>query len=234
MVAVFAIVALASMFQASIGFGANLIAQPIVFQLAPDLVPGSVLMATALLSCLVVIRERHAVTLAPIRSATSGAIIGIVTGVVVLQATPESGVALLVAVCVLAMVIVAAVGGGPAPSGRNLFLAGSAGGFGSTTAGIGGPPVALLFAGADGARTRGLLSGYFVAVSALTFVGLIIAERFGIAEARSGLLLLPAALLGFVASRPLLPAVDRRGIRPSILAVSAAAAVVLLARTVLG
>jgi uncharacterized membrane protein YfcA len=234
MAAVLVIVALACMFQASIGFGANLIAQPIVYQFDPGLVPGSVLVATASLSCLVLLRERDAVELRTIGVAVAGAVIGIGIGVLVVGLASETTLAIVISLCVLAMVGLTALGRALRRTRRNLFAAGVAGGFGSLTAGIGGPPMALMFASADGPETRSFLSGFFLVSSILTFVGLVLAGRFGRTELLDGLLLVPAAIVGFMMSNPLLPIVDRGATRPAILLVSGAAATILLLRTLLG
>lgn len=231
---ILAVVIVAAVFQSSIGFGANLIAQPIVYQLDPDLVPGPVLMTTVFLSVLVLARDRQSVQVGPISSAVGGAILGIVIAIGVIGALTADALGVLIALSVLVMVAITAIGRAPKRSSRMLFLAGIFGGFGSTTAGIGGPPVALLFTDAGGPETRSFLSGYFLVASMLTFGGLFLADRFGIDDAKAGLALLPAAAIGFLVSKPLLPIVDRGGTRPAILAVSGGAAVLLLARTIFG
>ena len=233
-VVILVVVAAAAVFQSSIGFGANLIAQPIVYQIDPGLVPGPVLMTTVVLSMLVLTRDRQPVQVGPISSAVAGAILGIAIAVGVIGALSSEALAVLIALCVLVMVLIAAIGRAPQRSSRSLFVAGVVGGFGSTTAGIGGPPVALLFTDADGPETRSFLSGYFLVASTLTFAGLFLADRFGLDDAKAGVALLPAAAAGFVLSKPLLPIVDRGATRPAILAVSGGAALLLLARTILG
>ncbi len=225
---------MATMFQASIGFGANLIAQPLVFQLEPTLVPGSVLMTTAMLSLLVYVRDRQSVDLPTLATTVAGAVIGIGVGVFVIRLISETALAIVVALCVLAMVALTVFGGSRPRTRLNLFLAGNAGGFGSVTAGIGGPPLALLFADAKGHETRGFLAAFFLVASAMTFAGLVAAGRFGTTQAIDGLILLPAGLVGFALSKPLLPLVDRGLTRPAILIVSAGSAGLLLLRTLLG
>ena len=211
-----------------------MIAQPLIYQIEPDLVPGSVLVATASLSLLVVLRERQAVEVRPIGVGLAGAVLGIAAGTVVVGWVSEPALAILIAVCVLAMVAIMAAGWALPRSRSNLFAAGAAGGFGSLTAGIGGPPLALLYASADGPRIRSFLSGYFLVTSSFTFVGLTLAGRFGASRLLDGLLLVPAAVVGFLVSTPLLPVVDRGATRPAILVASAAAAVALLVRTLVG
>ena len=228
------IVAVGCLFQASIGFGANLIAQPLVYQFEPDLVPGSVLVATASLSVLVLRRERQAVEIRPIAVGLAGAVLGIALGIVVVAWASASALAVLIALCVLAMVAIMAAGLTLPRSRGNLFAAGALGGFGSLTAGIGGPPLALLYASADGPRIRSFLSGYFLVTSVITFAGLTLAGRFGVDQLIDGLALVPAAIVGFLLSTPLLPVVDRGVTRPAILIASAAAAMLLLVRTLVG
>jgi uncharacterized membrane protein YfcA len=92
----------------------------------------------------------------------------------------------------------------------------------------------LLFASADGPETRSFLSGFFLVASVFTFAGLAVAGRFGVEELVDGLVLVPAAVIGYLLSNPLLPLVDRGATRPAILVVSTVAAVTLLARTLLG
>ena len=234
LVVILIIMMIATLFQASIGFGANLIAQPLVFQLEPDLVPGSVLMTTAMLSVLVFVRDRRSVDHRMLATALAGAVIGIGLGVYVIRIVSETTMAIVVASCVLAMVALVVFGGSRPRSTRSLFLAGNAGGFGSVTAGIGGPPLALLFTDAEGHETRGFLAAFFLATSVLTFIGLVAAGRFGARQATDGLLLLPAGLVGFALSKPLLPLVDRGLTRPAILVVSGGSAALLLLRSLVG
>jgi hypothetical protein len=94
--------------------------------------------------------------------------------------------------------------------------------------------MALLYQNAQAPVLRGSLAGFFLATSALSFAGLHLAGRFGADEILAGAGLLPCVVLAFVASKPLVPLVDRRLTRPAILALSTVAAAVLLVRAVAG
>ncbi len=120
------------------------------------------------------------------------------------------------------------------PSRRNIAAASVVGGFAGTTSGIGGPPMALVYQRAEGPTVRGSLASYFVLASTVALVGLAFAGRFGLREIGAGLGLFPAVLAAFLASKRLLPIVDRGVTRPAILIVSALAAIILLVRTGLG
>lgn len=228
------IVFVACLFQASVGFGSNLIAMPIVVQLDPDLVPGAVMVASALLNVMVMIRDRQHVELRPVAAAAFGAAAGTGVAALILRQLSDRGLGVLVGLCVLAMVAITAFGRPPARSTRNLAIAGTAAGFSGTAAGIGGPPVVLLYQDADAGPLRGSLAGFFLATSALSFAGLHLAGRFGTEQLAAGAILVPAAVAAFVASKPLLRVIDRRMIRPAILTLSTTAAAVLLTRSLLG
>lgn len=235
MVAVLTILLVASLFQSAVGFGASLIAMPVVVQIEPDLVPGSMVLATVALNVLVMIRDRSSVELPALSTAGLGAIGGSAIGLAIVSQVSEKALQVLVALCVLAMVIlVATVHATPPRSLRNLLAAGTASGFASTTAGIGGPPIALLFADAEGSRIRGSLATFFVFSAAPTLFALRLAGRFDDGRILAGVALMPAAIVGYLLGRPLTRVVDRGIARPAILTVSGASAVVLLVRSALG
>ncbi|MGH1492866.1 MAG: TSUP family transporter [Acidimicrobiales bacterium] len=227
------VVFIGAVFQASIGFGANVIAQPIVYLLEPSLVPGSILLANALLGWLVMLRDRQAVDQRPVTGAVVGLLAGTTIGIFVIRAMSPDSLAILISISVLVMVaLLAGNRVNIAPSSRSISLAALAGGFAGTTAGIGGPPMALVYKDAEGPTVRGSLASYFILSSPVALAGLAIAGRFGWRELLLGLSLFPVTTAGFFASGPLLPLVDRGATKPAILAASALAAVILLVRTV--
>jgi branched-subunit amino acid ABC-type transport system permease component len=77
------------------------------------------------------------------------------------------------------------------------------------------------------------MGAFFVVGTTITLIGLNLAGELGWDEFRWGLLLVPAAMLGFLLSGPLLPVVDRGYTRPAILILSTTSALILLARALL-
>lgn len=230
-VAIVIVILIASVFQGSIGFGGNLIAQPIVIQLDPDLAPGPTLLTMTVLSGLLLMRDSSAANVGALGPAGFGTVIGTAIALIVVRQMGASGLSVVVAVAILVMVAITALSTTIERTRRNLSIAGALGGFGATTAGIGGPPIALLYQGATGHEVRGFLSSYNLLVSLFAIAGLSATGLFGSAELRDTALLLPVMAVGFWSSKPLLPIVDRGATRPAILLVSALAAVILLVRS---
>ena len=68
----------------------------------------------------------------------------------------------------------------------------------------------------------------FVIGAILSALGLAWSGRFGLPEMISGLLLCPGVMIGYIASHRFIGHVDRKGIRPAVLTVSAISAIVLI------
>lgn len=232
--AAFVVVVLGAAVQSSVGFGANLVAMPIVTLFAPELVPGAILVAVLVMNALMLRRDRASLELRPVRGAILGRIIGTGLGFLVLRALADSenGLKIAVALAVLLMVVIASVGKAPARTFTNMVGAGTVSGVTAMTAGIGGPPVALLFKDASGSSVRGSMGGFFTVGTVVTLTGLALAGSLGQQEVLWGLGLVPATVLGFLLSGPLLPIVDRGITRPAILTLSTAAALVLLVQVI--
>lgn len=226
----FCVLIVGSLVQSSIGFGANLVSMPILVQLTPDLVPGAVLSAGLIMNLLMALRERSEIETKSVTSALGGRAIGTAIGVVALGALSDRALQFVVAFAVLLMVVIAANGATPKRTPITMVGAGTVGGFTASTAGIGGPPVALFFRDAAGPRIRSSLSVYFIIGTSFTLLGLVIADRLGTEHIPWIFAMMPAIVIGYLLSGPLLPIVDRGFTKPAVLVLSAAAAIVLLVR----
>lgn len=225
---------IATTLQASIGFGSNLIAMPTVALFAPEFVPGPLLFSSMLVAFFMIFRERTAVDVKPVRTAIFGRVLGTAFGVLAIGAMSARSFGFLIGGGVLVMVGFVMSGAPIERTTRNMWLAGTISGFGASTAGIGGPPIALMYQSSEGPEIRSSMAAFFIFGSIITLIGLNIAGKFGGEEILSGIALSPAAVLGFLASRWTVPIVDRGLTRPLVLFVSAAAAVVLIGRLLFG
>lgn len=226
------VMAAASTVQASVGFGANLLAAPVFAMLDPDLVPGPIFVATGVLTLATALREREAVDRDVVALATVGRIPGSILGALVLAAATDRSIQLMVGGTILVAVVLSS-GVLRIPERRSTYLgAGVVSGFGATSAAIGGPPLALTLQHRDGPTLRATMSAFFVVGTLVTLPAIAAAGRLGTDEVLVGACLVPGSLVGFAVSGPLRPRVDAGRARPMVLGLAALAAVVLIVRTV--
>lgn len=224
------VAAAGSCLQGAVGFGVNLIATPLLLLIDDVFVPAPVIVASGLLNVLIMRREGAGSVDRRIHIAIAGQIVGAVGAGAVIAAVPTRSLSLLFAGCVLAAVAVSASGLHPRLTPRTLVGAGVAAGFMGTVSGIGGPPIALVYQRADGRTLRGTLARFFLVGTAVSLPTLAVVGALGRAELVASAVLLPGVVVGFVASKPLVRRIDERGVRPFVLALSAAAAVAVLVR----
>lgn len=116
------------------------------------------------------------------------------------------------------------------PTDRALVAAGVVSGVLGTVAAVGGPPLALLYQDASGARIRSTISGFFVIGTIVSLAALWTIGRFGVGELRLALVMLPGMLAGLALSRHIAPYVDRGHTRPAVLTVVALTGVAIVVR----
>jgi uncharacterized membrane protein YfcA len=228
-----ATVMLASALQASIGFGLGLLAAPIVALVDPRLMPGTLIMLAALLTLMVVIRERQHIDLHGTGWALVGRVPGTLAGALLLSMLTHRALAILLAGVVLVGVALTSFGWIPAPRRRNVVLAGAASGVLGTATAIGGPPMALVWQRNTGARLRGTMSGFFLVGSVMSIVALTATGAVDDHTMRAFALLIPAAVGGYLLSRPMNRFLDPKRLRWLAIGVSTLGAVLLVGREVL-
>ncbi|CAN5726702.1 hypothetical protein BH24ACT3_BH24ACT3_08500 [soil metagenome] len=89
MVLAVAVVALGATVQGTVGFGANLVAVPLLTLIDPGFVPGPVIVAALVLNVLVGVRERDAVELHQVGWAVAGLVPGTAAGAAAVTLLPE-------------------------------------------------------------------------------------------------------------------------------------------------
>jgi uncharacterized membrane protein YfcA len=143
---------------------------------------------------------------------------------------PAGRLSVLFAATILVAVAVSASGVYVRPTRRTLVGAGLASGFMGTVAGIGGPPIALVYQRAGGPTLRATLARYFLVGTFVSLPTLVVVGVLGLDELALALVLLPGVAVGFSLSRPLVHRVDKRSIRPLVLLISGASALAVLVR----
>jgi uncharacterized protein len=223
-----------ALLQGSVGFGGGLVSAPIVVLFQPLFVPGPAILLSTIVSLVVAGREHGSYELSDLRWGLLGRLPGTVLGVwIVTRVSPED-IGLVVGPTVLIAVLLVSLGRAVPRNHRTLFTAGIVSSAMSTSASVGGPPMALLYHDAAGPELRGSMSVYIGFGSVLSVAMLALAGRFGGGELLLTATLLPAALLGVAVSRRSAARLDLGGTRLAVLVLSAASATVLLVNTVWG
>jgi len=219
--------------QGTIGFGANLIASPIMFLADPDLLPGPLLTAGLVMAAVFAGRERRHGSWVEVATIMVGRVPGAVLGVLALGAISVSGIGVLFGVLLLTAVGLSVSGWRVGPSRLTLATAGLVSGFTATVVAVGGPPVAVVYQRSSGPDVRANMSRVLFLGTIVSLGVLAVAGRYGVAELLTGLALLPAGAVGFFLARWTRNLVDVGYTRHLVLTVSAASAIAVIVRSLI-
>jgi len=234
LVAACAVMGVGATLHGTVGFGMGLVAVPILALIDPVFVPGPVLFSGLVLAGLMAYRERRAMDVSGIKLGLVGRVLGtLIASVVLAQMPTVEGMSVMLGAFVLAAVLFSVSGWRIRPTMWALLGAGALSGFMGTVASVGGPPMALLYQDSSGGRLRSTMSGFFIFGTLISLVGLMLAGRFGCAEFRASLAVVPGVLTGFGLSRRALTFLDQRYVRPAVLAVSALSGTAVVLRALL-
>jgi uncharacterized protein len=215
--------------QSSIGFGASLVAVPVVALFVPEAMPTTAVVWSMPLVAAVMIRERAAIDLPGLRWMTIGRVPGAAVGAWVVTAVAVDTLSVLTGVAVLLAVMVSVLGVGLVITPTTSTSAGFASGLMGTSTGIDGPPMALLYQHHEGPVMRSTLGAAFVLGQVISLTGLAVTRTVEGWQLLLALTLVPGQVAGLLASRWLIGRLDGRWLRPAVLifaAVTASAAVV--------
>lgn len=219
--------------QATIGFGAALVSVPLLLLIDPGFVPGPVTIAGLAVNLVMMASNHGHADWRGVRWAAIGVLPGVVLAGVALSVFSGSSLSLLSAGAILAAVGISAAGIRVRRGRRALIGAGFLSGYMSTTAGVGGPPLALVYQDASGETIRATLPWVFLVGASLTLVTLIATGHFSSGDLGAGLILAPGGFAGFGVSRFAVGRIDDARLRRIVLAVSALSASAVIIRVAL-
>lgn len=220
--------------QSALGFGAAFTTVPAVALAAPELLPGSVLVAALPLAAVMLVRTRRDLDLAAAGRLNLGRLPGMLAGVAVVAVLPVRGLSLLVGLLLLVAVAASVRGWEIEVTPAREVSAGFVSGLTGAATGLGGPPLALLYRTRGGAVLRPTLAAVWVVGLPISIALLALVQRFTTAHLRVGLVLGAAMLAGLVAAAPAVRRLPDAAVRRGVLWWAALGAVLVLVRAALG
>jgi uncharacterized membrane protein YfcA len=216
------------------GVGLGMVASPLLALLAPELVPGPLLMISCVIAVMSALRERAALDMSGLGFALAGRLIASIPAALLISVLPVRGLAIAFALVILLAVVASLLKLPLRPTRVNLLIAGCLSGFMGTLTSVGLPPIALVYQSVPPAQLRASIGGFLAVGALISILALSAVGRFGTHEMVLGLAMLAPLFLGFAVSGRLrhhLPAAQMRWI---VLTIAAASAALLLLRQLLG
>ncbi len=209
--------AIGATLQGSLGFGMNLVTVPILALVLPAALPVTVVVLGVPISLGMARYERHALDWAGVGWIVLGRVPGAIVGAWIVASVSTSVLQAVAGAIVLALVAASVASPPLHVSRHSQVAAGLVSGVTGTSAGIGGPPLALLYQHAPGPTMRSTLAASFAFGTVLSLGTLGAAQQIGVDQLLLGLGLAPVVVAGSVAGRRLHRFLDRGWLRPAVL-----------------
>lgn len=203
--------------QSTVGFGAAFATVPALALVAPDLLPGTVLVAMLPLTTLMAVVERGRLDRAAATRLAVARVPGIVLGTLIVVVADARTLTFVVGGVLLAAVAASALGWHLAVTPAREWTAGVISGVTGAATALGGPPLGLLYRNRDPAEVRPTLAVVWSVGIAVTLTSLAIAGEFSLVDALVGVLLSLAVLTGLLVSRVIIARVTPSQIRAAVL-----------------
>lgn len=203
--------------QGTVGFGAAFATVPALALAAPELLPGTMLVAALPLTALMAVLERSGIDRPATRRLLLARIPGIAIGTAVVVVADVRWLTMLVGAVLLAAVAAASFGWHLSVTPAREWAAGMISGVTGAATALGGPPLAILYRGRDPAVTRPTLAVVWAVGIAMTLVSLALVGSLTAMQVLLGAGLSVAVLCGLVLGRQVVARVSEVGIRSAVL-----------------
>jgi uncharacterized membrane protein YfcA len=218
-----AAVLIGSLVQGTIGFGLNLFAAPFIAIVIPEAVPVTIVLVAWPVGAVAALREHHALDRVALPWLLAAAVPGTLVGLAIVSRADTSTLAIIVGAVTVLGVALSLRAPRIEVNRLTATLAGLVGNITGTAAGVGGPPVALIYQHHRGPTVRATLGVFFAVSATLSVVGYAVTGEITADRALLALALVPAMGVGLWASRHFHHLVDRRWLRPAMLTMCAIA-----------
>lgn len=227
-----AITLMAALLQGTIGFGFAALSVPLLTLLDPILTPIPQIMLSLTLATGMAIRERRSIDFGGVRWILVGRTCGSLLGVWLLGfLTERTGSIVIGSVVVGAAALLWSKWSLPRNRQTETAVGLFSGASGIVT-GVGGPPLALLFAGTEGPTTRSTLSTIFIVGQSINVAILGFTGRTTGLDVRVAAVLALPLIVGFLLSSRLRHFASGPSLRKGIIAVSGLAGATLLLQSI--
>jgi len=196
-----AVIAIGSFIQSATGFGLAIATAPILIFISIDYVPAPITIIGLILSLFNAWHYRQDFALKGLLHALIGRVPGSLAGGAVLLWVNAAQLTLLIGLSVIAAVLVSLLPFKIEPTPKRLAVAGFFSGLFGTSAGIGGPPMALLMQHGEANVIRANLSAFFVVSSILSLLVQGGAGYLNWQHLSLTLPLIPACLVGYYVAK---------------------------------
>lgn len=214
------------------GAGYGMFAAPVMALVAPEWLPGTVILVGFVVGAGSLLNAGDAVAWRDLPPGFAGRLLGAgVAAYVAAAVVGTDALATIVGFVVLFAVVITVSGLTFPISGGSLFVAGAVGGVMGTLTGIGAPPMAILYANVETRRAAATQNAFYgfgtlVAIIALSVAGVLTLPQLAFAAS-----LAPLVPIALWTSRPLARRFERGAIRPWALGMATLSALLLLSRS---
>ena len=223
-----------SLTQSTLGFGFRVVLAPLLAVVAPELLPAQPLLLGAMLYAAMIRRERGGADWRVLPPLLGARVVGTLIALWLLVVLSSRALDVLFGAVIVTVVLLSATRPSVTPTLPARLVGAAASGLFSTTASIGGPPMALVYQSRPGAEIRATLSMFFVIGTCMSLVALIPAGRISWEQVLLAVLLLVPTAIGFAISGPVARVLEGRWLRLAILAFAAVGGVLAIARGLSG
>jgi uncharacterized membrane protein YfcA len=220
--------------QGTVGFGANLLAVPVVALIVPAALPGAMVIPGVPMAVVMAVAERDHVDRRGSGYLVLGRLPGTLVGVAVVAAVSSAVLAIVIGTVVILGVAasVAAAHLHPGVTPRTATAAGVITGVTGTAAAIDGPPLALLYQHDPPPVFRATLATQFALGAAITLTALVATGQLDAWQAWLGVSLMPGFIAGLGLSLVIRPRLAHVNLRPAVLTIAALTGLAAIGRAI--
>ena len=229
-----AAVLVGSVVQSAVGLGVGLVAAPVTALLEPALMPGALLMVALLMPCLTLVYDHHDIDWHGLLWSLPARLPGTLVGVWVVTTLTARELGIAIGLVVLGAVAITWRAFEVPVNRASLSAAGFASGITGTATSIGGPPIAIVYQHRPAREIRTTMAVYFLVGAGISLVALLISGDLTDDQAVAAVELLPFLALGALVGALARRSIPAHVVRPAVLLVSSASALVLLVRSLIG